>query len=258
MWLSDQPTVAKENANVLLDVMRDNGITNPLAQAAILAVCAKESSLIPKTERSYKNTDVSRIRAIFGKRVGSLSDNQISSLKQDDVAFFDQVYGSKWASLGLGNDRIGDGYKYRGRGFNQITGKDAYKKYGELIKKDLVSSPDLLNQVPIASAALIAFFKRRFSSTSNKLAQYNNSKGGFNDFKTLEDALGAFYHANSGWGKSKSDIVNDVTGAYPKTIQRAREFLIITANKQQKKNNNFPLKLGVFGLIMFTTHKIFK
>lgn len=42
----------------------------------------------------------------------------------------------------LGNTTAGDGYKYRGRGYAQITGKDNYKRFGDLLGVDLVSDPD--------------------------------------------------------------------------------------------------------------------
>jgi putative chitinase len=52
-------------------------------------------------------------------------------------AIFNRTYGNR-----LGNTAPGDGYKYRGRGIFQLTGKDAYKRYGERLGIDLVNSPD--------------------------------------------------------------------------------------------------------------------
>lgn len=55
------------------------------------------------------------------------------------------VYDSRiFPNLGLGNDRDGDGYKFRGRGFIQITGKFAYSAISKRIGVDFVSNPDLL------------------------------------------------------------------------------------------------------------------
>lgn len=213
----------KENVAYLVKRMNAKGLTNPLTQAGILAVASKESAFIPQSEGSYRNTPASRIKAIFGSRVAGLTDAQIDALKKDDVAFFDQVYGYK-TKVGseLGNTSAGDGYKYRGRGFNQITFKNLYKKYGNAIGVDLVANPDRLNEVGVASDALIQYFVDAFKSPHAKLSSYNTT--GLNDFKTLQDSVGAIYHANAGWGKSVDRIVADPTGGRAKAIQRSQGF----------------------------------
>jgi putative chitinase len=57
-----------------------------------------------------------------------------------------------------GNSEPGDGWKYRGRGFLQITGKNAYKSLGDYLKIDLISNPDLLNTPEIAAKSIPWFF----------------------------------------------------------------------------------------------------
>jgi len=54
----------------------------------------------------------------------------------------------------LGNDATGDGFKYRGRGWIQLTGKANYKLASVELNQDYVINPDLLLQYP--GAALIA------------------------------------------------------------------------------------------------------
>lgn len=59
----------------------------------------------------------------------------------------------------LGNGAVGDGEKYRGRGFIQLTGKDNYRTYGERIGVDLVNQPDRALEPDIAARILAEFLK---------------------------------------------------------------------------------------------------
>jgi predicted chitinase len=58
----------------------------------------------------------------------------------------------------LGNVQAGDGYKFRGRGFIQITGRRNYELYGRSIGVDLVSNPDLALQVGVSARLFAAYF----------------------------------------------------------------------------------------------------
>jgi putative chitinase len=52
--------------------------------------------------------------------------------------------------MGNGNEASGDGYKYRGRGAIQLTGKDNYTACGKALGLDLVNDPDQVAQNPVA------------------------------------------------------------------------------------------------------------
>lgn len=214
----------RANAEVVINRAIKGGITNPFSIAALLAVISKESGFIPQTEASYANTPNARIRSVFGSRLGSYSDSQLEVLKKNDKAFYDAVYGKQWNHiLGLGNTEIGDGYKYRGRGFNGITGRALYDKYGKQTGHDLINNPDKLNDVSVAADVAVAYFKNQFASHNAQLKAYNSS--GINDFKTVKDSTLAFYHANAGWGKSPQQILSDTTGGLKKAVDRAPEIL---------------------------------
>lgn len=152
-----------KNINYLIDEMKKKGITNPYTQVGILSCISKESFFTPVNEFWYGTTPNVRIREIFGARVSKYSDDELTTLKKDNEKFFDAVYG-KDATKALwwetGNTEVGDGYKYRGRGFNGITFKALYKQYGDLIWEDLVTNPDLLNRPDIAAKVALEFFKK--------------------------------------------------------------------------------------------------
>jgi predicted chitinase len=57
-----------------------------------------------------------------------------------------------------GNTQIGDGYKYRGRGFVHLTWKNNYIKAGQYIKMDLLNNPDLASGKEAAAKIVIWYF----------------------------------------------------------------------------------------------------
>jgi putative chitinase len=56
--------------------------------------------------------------------------------------------------MGNGPEGSGDGYRYRGRGYIQLTGKDNYTAFGKAINEDIAGNPDLVQtKYPLLSAA---------------------------------------------------------------------------------------------------------
>jgi len=169
---------AANNINLMIDKLKSRGITNPMVQAAILATVGKESGFIPQNEVGYGSTPNNRIRSIFSS-TKRLSDAKLNKLKSNDEDFFNYVYGPKGAGPGLGNTQPGDGYKFRGRGFNQITGRGNYKAYG------FESNPDSLNTPEGAAEAMIDFLAKEGSSLNNR-------------FDNVDEALEFFVTRNAG------------------------------------------------------------
>ena len=180
-------TNQKENISLLISSMTDKGITDPLTQIGILSVISKECNFKPKSEVPYDTTSNSRIKGIFGSRVSRLSDSELDALKSKPEDFFNLVYAN---IIGNGPASSGDGWKYRGRGFNQLTGIGNYKKYGNIIGKDLVGNPDLVNDPKVAAEIAIAF------ATKGKPAS------NFPTFTDKTDAAEFFADVNAGGGAS--------------------------------------------------------
>ena len=223
-YIDNLTTEQKSNIKFIVKRMIEKGITNPITQSAILAVVSKESAFVPQSEGSYRNTDNIRIRKIFGSRVQQFNEAQLTTLKNNDEAFFNAVYG-----LEKFGQTANEGYKYRGRGLNQITFKGNYKKVGTQIGIDLVSNPERLNELPIATDCLINFFMNSFkSATPDKLAAYNATD--INSFKSTKDSVGAVYNANSGWKTSIAAIDSDPTGGRAKAESRVEGFMTFIEN----------------------------
>lgn len=70
-----------------------------------------------------------------------------------------------------GNTVKGDGYKYRGRGFVQITWKNNYKKLGDALGYDLVNNPDKALD-PVVAYKIMSYGMRKGIFTGKKLSDY--------------------------------------------------------------------------------------
>lgn len=175
----------EQNIEYLLSEMQKKGITDPYTQIGILSVISKECNFKPKSEVDYSDTSNSRIRKIFGKRVAQYSEEQLDKLKSNGKRFFNKVYAN---IIGNGDVASGDGYKYRGRGFNQLTGRGNYQKYGSLAGVDIVSNPDMLNREDVASKVALQFLTK--------------GKTDFPKFDSKKEAAEYFADINAGGGTS--------------------------------------------------------
>jgi putative chitinase len=130
-------------------------ITNNLRLAHFLAQCGHESGGFKAVSENL-NYSASGLKNIFAKYFpGNLSE----SYARNPQKIASRVYGGR---MGNGPEETGDGYKYRGRGYIQLTGKNNYTNFAKFIGEDTVNNPDLVaTKYPLASAA--------FFFDSNKL-----------------------------------------------------------------------------------------
>jgi predicted chitinase len=191
----------RKNISTLIDEMEKNGITNPYAQIGILSVVDKESGFIPQGEISYATTPNQQIRKIFTSRVASYSDEELSKLKKDPKKFFNVVY-----SKTVGNQSGNDGYIYRGRGFNQLTGRGNYKRMGEKIGmgNKLVENPELVNDPKIASKIAIEFLLK--SKSSSSLPSFESKEDAASYFSDLNSGGSTFYRDKAIKSSKKFDV----------------------------------------------------
>lgn len=200
----------KVNLIQIVKAMKTKGLTNQFLQAGVCAIVSKESEFKPQSENL--NYSAEGLRKVFPSTFTTIEMATDFAHKPELIA--NKVYGSKGGNNGLG-------YKYRGRGYNQITFYDAYKKIGDQLGIDLVTNPDILNQPEIASQAVIQFFINGLKSLQQqgKLMQGYHVDN-INLFANLNDAIGACYHVNTGIGKTVQLASQDSTGGRLKAFER--------------------------------------
>ena len=102
-----------------------------------------ESSLELKAENL--NYSAARLPVVWPSRFNKANASQYT---YNPMKLANEVYANR---LGNGTVASGDGYKYRGRGYIQLTGKSNYEHYGKATGFDLVANPDLMMQIGVAA-----------------------------------------------------------------------------------------------------------
>jgi predicted chitinase/5'(3')-deoxyribonucleotidase len=77
-----------------------------------------------------------------------------------DFRKYDPKYAPKKAKQ-LGNKQVGDGAKYKGRGYIQLTGRDNYKKAGAALGLPLEAKPELVEKPEVAAKVAVWYWKNR-------------------------------------------------------------------------------------------------
>ena len=142
-----------------------------------LAQLAHESAMFERMVESLNYTKAAQIRRTWPKRFANNSAAVAFVSKPERLANF--VYANR---LGNGDAASGDGWKYRGRGLIQVTGKDNYSDAGEALGLPLLEEPELLEEPVRAADAAGWFWKshglNRFASNINDCTRAIN--GGLN------------------------------------------------------------------------------
>jgi predicted chitinase len=226
------------------------GITSTKAQANILAQVEAESSFKPRSEelpRPEKIFEMYGGPAVSGNKKdpeklifnakGNLVRFQTLQDAKDIVAagpeaYFDKVYGGR-----MGN-ASNEGYKYRGRGFLQITGKSAYESFKKFSGIDVVSNPDLLNEPEIAAKAIPWFFLKYKSinrAKANEKARYENVTQ--SDLESIETTTTLVGPADKKKALERTTIANRTLSELSSENSDLRKEMNAATPGQQTTNN---------------------
>jgi len=144
------------------DVAAKFGINTPLRLSHFLGQCSHESGGF-KSVNENLNYSADRLRVVFPKYFKQDGLAEAYARKPDLIA--SRVYGNR---MGNGDEGTRDGYKFRGRGYLQCTGKSNYAEFDKFVDDDILGNPDLVaTKYPLLSAAWF-FHTNNINSVSDK------------------------------------------------------------------------------------------
>jgi putative chitinase len=123
-------------------------LNTPLRLAHFLAQAGHESGGF-KAVNENLNYGAKGLLTIFKKYFPTEAKAKLYERKPEKIA--NLVYGAR---MGNGPEASGEGYKFRGRGYIQLTGKDNYKAFDAVVAESIIDNPDLVaTKYPLLSAA---------------------------------------------------------------------------------------------------------
>jgi len=154
--------------------------------AHFLAQVMHESGCLRLTVENL-NYSADGLLKVFPRYFGTRAEAEACARKPEKIAC--KVYGGR---MGNGAEASGDGWRYRGRGLIQLTGKDNYRSFAQWCGQDVVADPDLVAG-SLAVDAAVFFWQRE---NLNALADVDDLKavtrrinGGLNGFADRRELL---------------------------------------------------------------------
>jgi putative chitinase len=140
--------VPDEVLSQIPQTMEKFGINTPLRLAHFLAQCGHESGNW-KFKVENLNYSAQALQSVFRKYFPDEATAAQYARKPEMIA--NKVYANRMAN---GDEASGDGWKFRGRGYIQLTGKQNYTSFDKVVDDNILSNPDLVaDKYPLLSAA---------------------------------------------------------------------------------------------------------
>jgi len=137
---------SEQGKNAMVKAMDDAKITDATERAAIMAQVSHESGGFSTLSENL-NYKAPTLLKLFPKKFASAEDaQQVAAGGPQSVA--ERIYGGR---MGNAPEGSGDGFKYRGRGFIQLTGKQNYTRFG------LAANPNMVSNIKQAADTAIKY-----------------------------------------------------------------------------------------------------
>lgn len=183
------PSIPQSRISSLVEAMDFFKINTPLRQAAFIAQCAHESREFTVTEENL-NYSAERLIKVFPRYFKSLEQATLYARNPRAIASY--VYTNR---MGNGLESSGDGFRYRGRGYIQLTGHDNYMQYAAASATDALNNPDMVSDTEGAALSAGWFWSKnglnQLADKEDMISITKRINGGLNG---LQERM-AYYHA---------------------------------------------------------------
>ena len=143
------------------------GVTNALRLAHFLAQAGHESGGFRVTQENLNYSAkglVGIFKKYFKRPDGTVDEPKAAAYAKKPEKIANLVYGGR---MGNGAEASGDGYKFRGRGYIQLTGKDNYTAFGKSIGVDMSVNPDSVASTHALTSAAWFWSKNKLNEIAD-------------------------------------------------------------------------------------------
>lgn len=146
----------ERHASALEDARQTGSVTTPRRLCQFLGQVFVETGGFASMVENLNYKDPARLDGIFSAVHGS--DDAQALIRRGPEAIANRVYANR---LGNGDEASGDGWRYRGSGYKQLTGRTNYRDIGNIVNLDLEGNPELAREPAAAARIAFAFWDAR-------------------------------------------------------------------------------------------------
>jgi putative chitinase len=139
--------------DALCELLPKYGITTERRVAHFLSQCAHESGGFKRLEENL-NYSAKALRAVFGRYFGEPPKADADEYARNPEMIANRVYNDKYRKYKMGNTEEGDGWRFRGRGLKQLTGRDNYTRFGESLFPEMITAEEAAEYVATPAGAI--------------------------------------------------------------------------------------------------------
>ena len=144
---------AEVHAAALEKARQESSVTTPRRLCHFLGQVFVETGGFTAMEENLNYKNPERLDGVFSAVKGTADAQAL--IAKGPQAIANRAYANR---LGNGDEASGDGWRYRGSGYKQLTGRSNYRAIGAIVKMDLEGNPELAREPEAAARVAFAFW----------------------------------------------------------------------------------------------------